>query len=259
MPSDGGTVRVFVWRTFILPAFQTFFFSWKGDILMEDNKLNLVETDIVKDENNIDDIEKSDSLQKEKQKKEDPHRKLMKSTYEWVEIICVSIALMLVVFMFAFRLVQVDGHSMNNTLKHGDRLIISDAFYTPKAGDIVVIVTDSGKYSDTPLIKRIIATEGQTIELDTVNWKIFITEADGTKHELDESIYDSLIKRESKDMEHGIVEFPYTVPEGCVFVMGDNRNASDDSRNLGAISIDNIVGRVLFRLVPFDKFGNVNE
>lgn len=190
---------------------------------------------------------------------QDPHREFLKKTYEWLEIFCVAIALMLVVFMFVFRIVQVDGHSMNNTLKHGDRLIISHAFYTPKAGDIVVIVTDGGKYATTPLIKRIIATEGQTVELDTVNWKVYITETDGTRHELDESVYDSLIKRDSRDMEHGIVQYPYTVPEGCVFVMGDNRNASDDSRNLGAISVENIVGRVLFRIVPFDQFGNVNE
>lgn len=189
----------------------------------------------------------------------DGQRKLLKSAYEWLEILCVAISLMLVVFMFVFRIVQVDGHSMNNTLKHGDRLVISNAFYTPEAGDIVVIVTDSGKYAKAPLIKRVIATEGQTVELDTVNWKVFITEKDGTKHELDESIYDSLIKRDNKDMEHGMVQFPYTVPEGCVFVMGDNRNASDDSRNLGALSVDNIVGRVLFRIVPFDKIGSVNE
>ena len=102
-------------------------------------------------------------------------------------------------------------------------------------------------------------TEGQTIELDTVNWKIFITEKDGTKHELDESLYDSLINRNNKDMEHGMVQYPYTVPEGCVFVMGDNRNYSDDSRNLGAIDVDNIVGRVILRVLPFDQFGNVNE
>lgn len=206
---------------------------------MEEN--NVIETEIVETQ------------------QDDGQRKLLKNTYEWLEIICVAISLMLVVFMFVFRIVQVDGHSMNNTLKHGDRLVISNAFYTPEAGDIVVIVTDGGKYAEAPLIKRIIATEGQTVELDTVNWKVFITEKDGTRHELDDSVYDSLINRDGRDMEQGIITYPYTVPEGCVFVMGDNRNASDDSRNLGAISADNIVGRVLFRIVPFDKFGNVNE
>lgn len=183
----------------------------------------------------------------------------LKSVYEWLEIICVAVALMLVIFMFVFRMVVVDGHSMNNTLHHKDRLIISNAFYTPKAGDIVVVVMDSGKYANTPLIKRIIATEGQTIELDTVNWKVFITEKDGTKHELDESAYDSLINRTGEDMENGVVQYPYTVPEGCVFVMGDNRNKSDDSRNLGAMKVEDIVGRVLFRVLPLEKIGTVNE
>ena len=227
---------------------------------MDENKLN--EKDL---ENNVDNIDNGpieEPIPTQSSSETDSsavRKKMLKNTYEWLEIICVAIALMLVIFMFVFRMVEVDGQSMMNTLHHKDRLIISNAFYTPKPGDIVVIVTDSGKYANAPLIKRIIATEGQTIELDTVNWKIFITEKDGTKHELDESLYDSLINRNNKDMEHGMVQYPYTVPEGCVFVMGDNRNHSDDSRNLGAIDVDNIVGRVILRVLPFDQFGNVNE
>lgn len=225
------------------PPFRLFSFyrCLRREIYMDEN--NIVEVD---KENEIDENGKS-------------LKKLMKNVYEWVEIICVAIALMLVVFMFVFRLVQVEGDSMNNTLHNGDRLIISNAFYTPKAGDIVVIVPESGNYAETALIKRVIATEGQTIELDTVNWKVFITEKDGTKHELDESMYDSLINRTGEDMKRGYLEYPYTVPEGCVFVMGDNRNRSDDSRFLGAFGVDTIVGRVLFRISPFSQFGNVNE
>lgn len=207
------------------------------------------------DENKIveEDIENKD------EKNGQQGSKLIKNAYEWLEIICVAIALMLVVFMFVFRPVQVEGDSMKNTLHNGDRLIISNAFYTPKAGDIVVIVPESGNYAETALIKRVIATEGQTVELDTVNWKVFITEKDGTKHELDESMYDSLINRSDEDMKRGYLEYPYTVPDGCVFVMGDNRNHSDDSRFLGAFGVDTIVGRVLFRISPISQFGNVNE
>lgn len=177
--------------------------------------------------------------------------KNLASVYDYVETFCYALALMMILFLFVFRYVSVDGESMRETLQDNDKLIISSLFYTPKTGDIVVIKPDGYRASDEPLIKRIIATEGQTVRIDYENWEIYV---DGVK--LDEPYIEGM--RESRSMKYASVEkynSEFTVGKGQVFVMGDNRNHSTDSRALGEIGENRILGRVIIRLYP--NFGSV--
>jgi len=156
---------------------------------------------------------------------------------------CVSVAL---VFMFVFRTVGVIGDSMNPTLNTGDRIILTATYSESTYGDIVVTCQPS-KSVLVPdiLVKRVIATEGQTIDIDFETGAVYV---DG--EELDEPYIAEL----TKDRENFIG--PVTVPEGYVFVMGDNRNNSTDSRSnsVGLIREEYIMGKALFRIAPFGNF-----
>ena len=190
----------------------------------------------------------------------------VKNVFDYVETFCFSLAVVLFVFLFLFRYTSVDGDSMLPTLhgghssEHTDRLIISNLFYTPKTGDIVVFNTET---EDKILIKRVIAVGGQTVRIDFQKWEVSV---DGVV--LDEPY---IYRRENVPMssgnmkamygtdEHGVCTF--TVSEGKVFVMGDNRNNSKDSRflDVGEQDVDHILGRVIFRLDPFNEFGAVKS
>ena len=155
----------------------------------------------------------------------------------------------LIIFSLLFRMVVVSGPSMNNTLMDGDwLLLLSNVFYTdPQHGDIIVASKDSFKDGE-PIIKRVIATEGQTVDID---FNAGIVYVDGNA--LDEPY--TLTK--TQVMEG--VQFPLTVDEGCVFVMGDNRNNSRDSRSneIGLIDCREILGKAIFVLYPGTNFNSV--
>ena len=169
--------------------------------------------------------------------------------FDWLETFAFAFCFVILVFTFLSRVVTVDGSSMYPTLKNRDRLIISNLFYTPKTGDIVVINTD---YQKEPLIKRVIASEGQTVDIDFETWTVTV---DG---EVLKEDYVNFIENE-KMLNLGSVTYPHKVSEGHIFVMGDNRNASLDGRSplIGEIKNENVLGRVLLRLFPLDKFGKV--
>ena len=157
------------------------------------------------------------------------------------------LAAIMLVFILLFRIVIVDGTSMNQTLLHGDYLLLmSNTFYrNPQYGDIVVISKDSFDDGD-PIVKRVIATEGQTVDIDFYAGIVYV---DGIA--LDEPYVNTPTNTE------GGMLFPLTVEEGCVFVMGDNRNRSRDSRypEIGQVDDREILGKAIFLILPGDPDG----
>lgn len=192
-------------------------------------------------------MEEQNISQKESVKEKEPIKSVV---YDWLEVIAFSIAIVLLVFTFVGRLTTVDGDSMYPTLKHGEQLIISNLFYETQNGDIVVVQEQNG-YFKGPIVKRIIAKGGQTIRFDFENWKVWV---DGELLDEDYVNYQPWFPMESDGCPEELV-----VPEGYLFVMGDNRNGSTDSRNMsivGFVSEDEVMGRVIFRLTG--RFGKVS-
>ncbi len=189
-------------------------------------------------------------------------RSALQAVYDYLEVFCYALATMMVLFLFVFRLVTVDGDSMRTTLTDGDRLIISNLFYTPETGDIVVINPENHGDADEPIIKRVIATEGQKVLIDYANWEVYV---DGVK--LNEPYIADMMKVEKdrfgEDKPMNGTNVPkfkkeFTVGENKVFVMGDNRNNSKDSRSddYGEMGVNRILGKVIFRISP--DFGTVD-
>lgn len=177
---------------------------------------------------------------------------LLAVVFDYFEILILSVCFVLLMFTLLIRVSIVSGSSMEQTLSDKDMLIVSSLPYTPKTGDIVVFRAPfSRAYPDGHLIKRVIATEGQTIDIDYATWTVTV---DGKV--LDESGY---LYLDPRHYLTGEIPLPYTVPEGCVFVMGDNRHNSHDSRtiDIGAVDARYILGPVLFRFAPLSKFGTV--
>ncbi len=162
--------------------------------------------------------------------------------YEWVEAAVFSLIVVVLVFTFLFRVVGVDGPSMTPTLLDQERLILTDLFYTPERGDVVVI----NRYTREPLIKRIIAVGGDTLAIDGETGEVSVN---------GEVLDEPYIQGTTYPLEF---ESPQTVPEGYVFVMGDNRENSTDSRRLGFISEKDIMGEAVFRIWPLSKFGGLS-
>ncbi len=175
--------------------------------------------------------------------------------FDWVELIILSACLVLLIFTFIARPARVDGDSMQETLHDGELLLLSDLLFEPKYGDILVFQKINSRHSD-PIVKRVIATPGQTVDINFDTWIVTITDPDGTEYILDESAYRKLATDARVTTN---LEFPIYVSENQYFVMGDNRNHSLDSRSseIGLVDRNEIIGKVLFRLFPIGKFGMV--
>ena len=163
--------------------------------------------------------------------------------YDWISSIIIAVLSIFVIFTFLFRVVSVSGESMVPTLNDKDWLTVSNLNYTPQHGDIVV-VAKSEKYKD-PIIKRVIGLSGDILDIDFSKGVVY---RNGVMLQEDYVNTPTNIQYD--------IEFPVTVPEGCIFVMGDNRNDSLDSRSsvIGMIDNRNILGKVVIRLFPFGEF-----
>lgn len=195
---------------------------------------------------------------------------------DMLESIIFSIFTVILIFTFVFKVASVIGTSMEPTLhggpegsSEGDKLIISSTFYnTPKQKDIIIIdakeahlLADTDNDGETDdvvestglnktIVKRVIAVEGQTIDIDFETGNVYI---DGEV--INEPYINDLTTRD----EYGF-KYPITIPEGYVFVMGDNREVSKDSRSpeIGLVSTDDIIGKVILRISPLEKFGLID-
>ena len=163
--------------------------------------------------------------------------------YEWADSLIVAIIAVFLVFAFLFRLAAVEGASMNPTLKDGNWLAVKAITTEIKRGDIVIITQPNAL--NEPLVKRVIAVGGDKVDINF---------SEGTVSINDEVIYEPYIA-ETTQRQFDIA-FPITVPEGCYFVMGDNRNNSIDSRSniVGFIKYGYILGKAEAKLYPFGDF-----
>lgn len=192
---------------------------------------------------------------------------LVRTVFEWVELVAISITVVMIILNCFARYSPVDGDSMNETLHDKDILILSDLFYTPKNGDIVVFaskkesaedytiedfadmigtdgVKKTGTGYDVPYVKRVIATAGQVVDYDPVTNEVTV---DGEVPEWEQY---ATYKGSQRSVYASGITYPYTVPEGHIFVMGDNRWNSRDSRDIGPVDVRTVLGRVVFRIYP---------
>ena len=168
--------------------------------------------------------------------------------YEWLSCVVSALIFCVITFVFFARVIGVVGDSMQPTLQPDDRLVISNLFYTPKRGDIIIFRKQSFRYD--PLVKRVIATAGQVVDIDFSRGIVTVN-----GEQLDEDYIADLTRNKEN------FEGPITVPAGQLFVMGDNRNNSADSRDdrIGFIDERYVLGKVYFRVIPFGNFGSVYD
>lgn len=179
---------------------------------------------------------------------------------DYVEIFVFAVCAVLLVFSFFVRVCRVDGPSMNNTLIHNEILITSNIAYKPQQNDIIVFhqTNEQRNVFNEPIVKRVIATEGHFVKIDFENSIVYVSEDDvfDASDILDESEY--VFIDGGRYYMNGTMET--YVPEGKIFVMGDNRNHSSDSRSesIGLVDTRRVLGKVVLRIFPFEKFTSFN-
>lgn len=195
----------------------------------------------------------------------DPQKRVsfFSELFDWVESTLFGVIGVMLVFTFLVRVTTVDGDSMLPTLQNENRLLISDLAYTPDYGDIVILqanglINDNGEYGK-PIVKRVIGLPGDTIDISFTEGIVYrngeplaIRYTDAGKTIYEESYTINSLTTEREDFREAV-----TIPEGQVFVMGDNRNNSTDSRSarVGLVNQNYIVGRAIFRITPFSEIG----
>ena len=225
---------------------------------------------------------KPDTEEKEEKRKKSPFREMG----EWILAILIALAVTLVLKNYVFDTVVVDGESMLHTLEHHDRMIMVKCGYEPERGDVIVLDShyktreayiaykyenypDFGAWDEFKLryisfgkrkqlgiqqrcyVKRVIALEGDVVDIDSESGRVLVN-----GEYIDEPYLDDGMPTYEKDMN---VTFPHTVADGCVFVMGDNRENSTDSRMsaLGDVPVEAVLGKASFRFWPVSSFGTI--
>lgn len=196
-----------------------------------------------------------DAFEAEASKGEEQKPSLSKEIIEWLEIFAVAMVAVVFIFSLIFRVATIDGTSMLDTLHAGDKVIISNINYEPRQGDIVVISRNIRNAVDLnakePIIKRVIAVGGETVNIDFESGTVYV---DGKA--LQEKYISTPTTRKHE------VDFPVYVPEGYIFVLGDNREVSLDSRSSqigenGLIDTRYVLGKAVFRVFPFQSIGGL--
>ena len=181
-----------------------------------------------------------------------------KDIIDYIEIFILALGAVVLLFSFCFRLCTVSGDSMKNTLYDGESVIVSDIFYKPTRGDIIVF-HDANELKK-PLVKRVIATEGETVRITYLAYgmDVYITDVNGDTFKYSEPYANTSGNGGTPPFSYGAIgeTVEYTVPENKIFVMGDNRNGSSDSRVeiIGFIDERMVIGKVTLRLLPISEF-----
>ena len=162
-----------------------------------------------------------------------------------VRVLVAMMAVFVLLFTFMARIIVVSGPSMENTLIEGDLILVWSLGYTPKQGDVVVLTQES--YQEDSIVKRVIAVEGQQVDIDYDSGTVYV---DGVSLKEDYTKEQMLLPSYGEGINH------VTVPEGCIFVMGDNRNESADSRlpAIGIVDTRCVIGRGLTVIFPFNHW-----
>lgn len=186
--------------------------------------------------------------------------------YGWVDWLLYSVLAIVVVFTLFTRMSTVDGTSMLPTLEDGQKLMITDFFYEPAYNDIIVVWADKLPNDDDgygkAIVKRVIGLSGDTISIDFARGRV---SRNGIELDIEtrgeDILYEDGHKINSMTRAEEGLGGEFTVPDGCIFVMGDNRNGSTDSRSpfVGYVDKHNIIGKAYFRILPFDKIGGLYE
>ena len=176
---------------------------------------------------------------------------------EWIEVLCSAMVMVVVLFTFIFRVATIEGESMLYTLEENDKVVISNLNYEPRQGDIVVVSRNAKNTikaettSNEPIIKRVIAVGGQTVDIDFKTGTVYVDGKVLEEDYLGSPTYDKYD-----------VDFPIYIPEGYIFIMGDNRGDSMDSRDGrigegGLVDERYVLGRAIYRFMPFNKIGKL--